>query len=172
MSYRDKILTLDEAIDDREGLEALGRTLVMTNGCFDLLHPGHLRYLDEARSLGDYLLVAINDDASVKRLKGPLRPIRPLKDRIEMLAALQMVSAVVSFTEDTPLRIIELIKPNILVKGGDFSVEDIVGGPETIARGGQVRSLKFAKGYSTTSLIAKIQSLANLKFIRHGQSQS
>jgi D-beta-D-heptose 7-phosphate kinase/D-beta-D-heptose 1-phosphate adenosyltransferase len=158
MGYLAKILTQEEALARRLELAEAGQILVMTNGCFDLPHPGHLRYLEEARALGDYLLVALNDDLSIKRLKGPQRPIRPEGERAEMLAGLEMVDGVVSFAEDTPLRLIELIKPDVLVKGGDWAPADIVGGPETLARGGRVLSLSLTKGFSTTDLIARILS--------------
>jgi D-beta-D-heptose 7-phosphate kinase/D-beta-D-heptose 1-phosphate adenosyltransferase len=157
--YLDKILTPTQALARREELAQSSRVLVMTNGCFDLLHPGHLRYLAEARALGDFLLVALNDDQSIKRLKGPKRPICPEKDRAKMLAGLEMVDAVVVFSEDTPFNLINSLKPDILVKGGDWAVENIVGGPETLARGGRVLSLSLEDGYSTTNLIAKIRDL-------------
>jgi D-beta-D-heptose 7-phosphate kinase/D-beta-D-heptose 1-phosphate adenosyltransferase len=160
MSYQDKIKSLNEALKRRLELKALGQSLVMTNGCFDLLHPGHLRYLEEARNLGDCLMVAINDDDSVRRLKGPERPIRALSERSEMLAGLAMVDLVVAFPEDEPKAIIEFIKPDILVKGGDWAVKDIVGAKETLALGGRVYSLSLSKGFSTTSLIDKIKAMA------------
>lgn len=131
--------------------------LVFTNGCFDLLHPGHLNYLLEASKLGDKLLVGLNSDASVKRLKGDSRPINDESSRAAFLASLFFVDAVILFEEDTPLNLIQLIEPDILVKGGDYSIEQIVGAKEVIEKGGSVRTLDFLAGYSTTNLIHKIR---------------
>jgi rfaE bifunctional protein nucleotidyltransferase chain/domain len=128
----------------------------MTNGCFDLLHPGHLKYLAEARALGDHLLAALNSDSSIRRLKGPRRPVRPQADRAQMLAGLEMVDSVVIFEEDTPSELIEKLRPDILVKGGDWPADQIAGGPQTLARGGRVLSLSLLDGYSTTNLIDRI----------------
>ena len=133
------------------------KKVVFTNGCFDLLHIGHIKYLKEARSKGDILVVALNSDASVKRLKGPTRPIQNENDRSEILAALESVSATVIFTEDTPENIIKLIKPDVLVKGGDWKISQIVGGEFVQSYGGQVLSLVFIDGKSTTSIVAKIE---------------
>jgi D-beta-D-heptose 7-phosphate kinase/D-beta-D-heptose 1-phosphate adenosyltransferase len=155
-SYLSKILTLNDAQKSRAELTALGKKLVFTNGCFDLIHPGHLRYLSEARALGDFLLVGLNSDASVKRLKGAQRPIRPEEQRAEMLAGLCMVDGVTIFGEDTPLALIEAVRPDFLVKGGDWAPENIIGGPQVISWGGQVRSLTLAQGFSTTKLIEAI----------------
>lgn len=130
--------------------------IVFTNGCFDILHVGHTRYLRDARALGDVLVVGINADASVKRLKGPERPIQNEDDRAEILASLASVDFVVRFDEDTPLALIEAIAPDVLVKGGDWPVEKIVGSNFVLARGGDVRSLPFHPGKSTTSLIERI----------------
>ena len=130
--------------------------IVFTNGCFDILHVGHVRYLQDAKALGQVLVVGINADASVKRLKGPERPIQFETDRAEILAGLGAVDYVVIFTEDTPLELIEAIRPDVLVKGGDWPVDKIVGSPGVLARGGDVRSLPFHPGHSTTSLIARI----------------
>lgn len=129
-----------------------GKT-VFTNGCFDLLHPGHVNYLMRARKLGARLVVAINSDQSVKRLKGPSRPLNPLADRMEVLAGLECVDFVTWFEEDTPLKLIESLKPNVLVKGGDWKPSQIVGAKEVQSWKGQVRSLPYIKGYSTTRLI-------------------
>lgn len=131
------------------------RRIVFTNGCFDLLHSGHVRYLRAARALGDLLVVALNSDASVRRLKGPERPLVRLRDRAEVMAALEMVDYVTSFGEDTPRRIIRELHPDVLVKGGDWSVEQIVGGAEVLAWGGEVLSLPYNAGYSTTEIIAR-----------------
>lgn len=138
--------------------KAAGRKIVFTNGCFDLLHVGHVRYLQAARELGDELVVALNSDASVKRLKGPERPIQVENDRAEIMAALSCVSYSVLFTEDTPARIIEAVKPDILVKGGDWKIDQIVGGTFVQSYGGEVRSLQFIDGKSTTKLIEKART--------------
>jgi D-beta-D-heptose 7-phosphate kinase/D-beta-D-heptose 1-phosphate adenosyltransferase len=136
-----------------------GERLVMTNGCFDLLHPGHVSYLQQARALGDRLIVAVNDDESVGRLKGPLRPLNSLPARMTMLAALSCVDWVVAFSEDTPERLYSRVLPDVLVKGGDYSAANIAGARQVIAAGGQVRVLDFADGYSTTALIERIKRM-------------
>ena len=133
------------------------KKIVFTNGCFDLLHIGHVRYLQQAKSLGDYLVVGINSDDSVKRLKGPNRPIQNEDDRAEILAALECVDFTVLFTEDTPLNLIKQVKPRILVKGGDWKIEQIVGSDFVLANGGEVKSLQFVDGRSTTQIIEKGQ---------------
>lgn len=134
-----------------------GSRIVMTNGCFDILHAGHVSYLEEARALGDQLVVAVNDDASVARLKGASRPINPLADRMAVLAGLASVDWVVPFSEDTPARLIERLKPDVLVKGGDWRVDQIAGADHVLARGGEVRVLAFKPGRSTTSVIDAIR---------------
>lgn len=136
--------------------QSQGESVVLTNGCFDILHPGHLRYLAEAKALGDRLVVAVNSDASVSRLKGPSRPVNGLQDRMEMLAALEVVDWVVSFSEDTPENLICTLKPNLLVKGGDYKPEEVAGGKCVRANGGEVKILSFHQGHSTTNLIKKI----------------
>jgi rfaE bifunctional protein nucleotidyltransferase chain/domain len=138
--------------------EAGGR-VVFTNGCFDLLHPGHVSYLRAARSLGDALVVGLNSDASVRRLKGPSRPIVPEKDRAAVLAALESVDAVVIFGEDTPVRLMRELKPVVYVKGGDYRVEDLPEAKVSAEIGSAVKILPFESGYSTTALIEKIGSL-------------
>lgn len=137
-----------------------GEKIVMTNGCFDILHPGHVSYLENARKLGDRLIVAVNTDDSVKRLKGEARPINELDARMAVLAGLSSVDWVVAFNEDTPQRLIGEILPNLLVKGGDYKPEDIAGAKEVINNGGEVQVLNFKNGCSTTNVIKKIQSLA------------
>lgn len=134
------------------------KKIVFTNGCFDLLHVGHVRYLQEARRQGDLLVVGVNSDASVKRLKGPSRPIQNENDRAEILAALGCVDFVAIFEEDTPLNLIKQVNPNVLVKGGDWKIDQIVGSDFVLANGGEVRSLLFVDGKSTTSLIQKSQN--------------
>ena len=129
----------------------------MTNGCFDLIHPGHVRYLHQARSHGDLLLVALNSDASVRRLKGAGRPILSEEDRCEMMASLECVDLVTVFEEETPARLIQDLLPDVLVKGGDWPLDEIVGRIEVEAAGGEVISIPFEEGYSTTSLIEQIR---------------
>lgn len=136
-----------------------GEKIVMTNGCFDILHPGHISYLENARKLGDRLIVAVNTDESVKRLKGESRPINDLNARMAVLAGLASVDWVVPFGEDTPQRLIGEILPDLLVKGGDYKPEEISGSQEVWANGGEVRVLNFENGCSTTNVIKKIQSL-------------
>ncbi len=138
-----------------------GDRIVFTNGVFDLLHPGHVRYLRAARRLGDVLVVGLNSDRSVRRLgKGPERPLVGERDRGEVLAALEMVDYVVLFDADTPYELICAIEPDVLVKGGDWSVDRIIGADVVRARGGKVKSLSLAKGYSTTQLIARSRMTA------------
>lgn len=131
------------------------KKIVFTNGCFDLLHVGHVRYLQEAKKLGDILFVGVNSNQSVSKLKGPSRPIQDENDRAEILAALACVDYVAIFDEDTPYELIKLVHPNILVKGGDWKIESIVGYDLVTGWGGQVYSLNFIDGKSTTSLIEK-----------------
>ena len=137
-------------------LKANDQRLVMTNGCFDLLHPGHVSYLESAAKLGDVLIVAVNDDASVARLKGPERPVNPLNARMEVLAGLRSVAYVVPFTEDTPARLIEAVSPDVLVKGGDYAVTEIAGHEHVLAAGGEVIILDFLEGHSTTATLSRI----------------
>jgi D-beta-D-heptose 7-phosphate kinase/D-beta-D-heptose 1-phosphate adenosyltransferase len=128
----------------------------MTNGCFDLIHPGHIRYLRQAAALGDLLVVAVNDDDSVKRLKGASRPVNTVQDRMAVLAALEAVDYVLPFTEDTPARLIEVLAPDVLVKGGDYTVEQVAGHESVLSRGGEVAILDFVPGHSTTGLIERL----------------
>jgi rfaE bifunctional protein nucleotidyltransferase chain/domain len=134
-----------------------GKKIVFTNGCFDILHLGHVEYLNEARALGDALIIGLNSDASVKRLKGPDRPINNEHDRKEMLLNLRAVDSVQIFDNETPLEIIQMISPSILVKGGDWKVEQIVGYEFVLSHGGIVKSLSFKNGYSTSNLIKNVQ---------------
>lgn len=151
----------DSKIQSRESLRRIlsktksRKNVVFTNGCFDLLHKGHITYLQKARLLGDILVVALNSDVSVKKLKGPGRPLNPLKDRMSVVAALESVDFVTWFGEDTPLKLIQHIHPDILVKGGDWKTDNIVGGREVIGWGGKVLSLPYVDGHSTTKLINK-----------------
>lgn len=142
-------------------LRALGKvparkTVVFTNGCFDILHAGHVTYLDRARRLGDLLIVAVNSDASTARLKGPTRPVNPLEDRLRVLAALESVSFVTWFEEDTPRELIAKVLPDILVKGGDYRIRNIAGYSEVKANGGKVKVLPFLEGRSTTRVLSKL----------------
>jgi rfaE bifunctional protein nucleotidyltransferase chain/domain len=136
-------------------LSKRGKKAVFTNGCFDLIHKGHVTYLEQARKLGDLLIVALNNDASVSRLKGPSRPLNTLADRLEVMASLECVDYVTWFEEDTPLNLILKLHPKILVKGGDWKPDQIVGGKEVLAWKGKVKSLPFVDGHSTTRLIEK-----------------
>ncbi|MDR5903892.1 bifunctional D-glycero-beta-D-manno-heptose-7-phosphate kinase/D-glycero-beta-D-manno-heptose 1-phosphate adenylyltransferase HldE [Franzmannia qiaohouensis] len=149
---------IDEAplIEAVRAAQARGERVVMTNGCFDILHAGHVAYLEHARQLGDRLIVAVNDDASIGRLKGPKRPINPLARRMQVLSGLGAVDWVVPFGEDTPQRLIEAVLPDILVKGGDYRPEDIAGGQAVRDAGGEVRVLGFEDGVSTTAMISTI----------------
>ncbi len=143
----------------RNDAKAHGETVVMTNGCFDILHAGHIDYLDQAKALGDILIVAVNSDESIKRLKGDTRPVVPLEQRMAVLAGLKSVDYVVSFSEDTPEQLITKILPDLLVKGGDYKPEDIAGGKQVIANGGKVMVLGFQEGCSSSNLIKKIKLL-------------
>ena len=136
---------------------AHGEKVVFTNGCFDIIHAGHVGYLAEARKLGQRLIVAINDDASVKRLKGSGRPINPVERRMTVLAGLEAVDWVVSFPEDTPEALLEMLKPDIVVKGGDYSVDEVVGGEYVLSYGGQVKVLAFLDNCSTSAIVAKLK---------------
>ena len=134
------------------------KKIVFTNGCFDLLHIGHIRYLDEAATLADILIVGINTDESVRNLKGPTRPIQNENDRAEILASLKSVQHTILFTEETPYNLIKKIKPDVLVKGGDWKPEQIIGSDLVLAAGGIVKSLLFIDGKSTTKIIEKSHS--------------
>ena len=144
-------------VQKAEALRAAGRTIVFTNGVFDLLHPGHVRYLQQARLLGDALIVGVNTDSSVRRNKGPRRPINPGIERAEVLAGLDCVEAVVLFEEDTPAEIIRSVQPDVLVKGADWAADQIVGRDTVEARGGRVERVAVEQGYSTTAIIEKIR---------------
>jgi len=154
-----KVLTLEKAVTLVEHLRHDGRIVVFTNGVFDLLHPGHIRYLQDARSEGDALIVGVNSDRSVTAIKGPSRPITPERERAEVLAALACVTAVVLFDEDDPQRIIQRLQPDVLVKGADWAADRIIGRDAVEARGGRVVRIPLAEGYSTSDIIRKIQGL-------------
>lgn len=140
----------------RDSIAGYGEQLVFTNGVFDLLHAGHVGYLFQARNLGDALIIGLNSDASVRRLKGPNRPIQSELDRATLLAALKPTDAIAIFDEDTPLELVTFVLPNIMVKGGDYSVESIVGRDVVEAHGGRVLPLPFIEGRSTTSIVENI----------------
>jgi len=152
----EKIKGLRELAQEISRLKRLGKKIVFTNGCFDLLHYGHVKYLESARAAGDILVVAVNSDASVKRLKGPKRPVVSQKYRVRVIAGLECVDYAVIFGEDTPLETIKRLKPDVLVKGADWKESQIVGADFVKKNGGRVRTIKLEKGLSTTSLIKKI----------------
>lgn len=155
--FEEKIVSPTEIIDK---IKQLPKPIVFTNGCFDIIHRGHVSYLAQARTLGGSLILALNTDASVKRQgKGDDRPINSLENRTAVCAALQSVDLITWFDEDTPLNLIEQIQPDILVKGGDWQPEKIVGAKETLARGGQVHSIPFLHQTSTTKTLEKIRQL-------------
>jgi rfaE bifunctional protein nucleotidyltransferase chain/domain len=154
---KDKIVGTDQMIDVRERLRATGARLVFTNGVFDLLHVGHVRYLAAARALGDALVVAINSDRSVRELKGPDRPVFAEAERAEILAALRNVDYVVIFDDISPRSLIKKLLPDVLVKGGDYQLDEIHGREEVEAAGGRVVSLPFVPGASTTSLLERMK---------------
>ena len=150
-----KIITLEQAATLFSAPFPEQHRMVFTNGCFDLIHRGHIYYLARAREMGDLLIVGLNSDASVTRLKGPGRPLNNEQSRAEVLAALTMVDHVILFGEDTPLKLIRTLKPRFLVKGGDYRTEEIVGYSDVLSWGGQVLTIPLLEGYSTTSMIRK-----------------
>ena len=151
------LLTHEQVADLVADLRRAGRRVVFTNGVFDLLHPGHVRYLQHARTLGDALIVGLNADVSVRRNKGTDRPLNPERERAEVLAALACVDAVVIFAEDTPAKIIRLVQPDVLVKGADWPSDQIVGRDTVEARGGRVVLVPVEQGYSTTAIVERIK---------------
>lgn len=154
------VMSEDDLVAEVKMLKQHGKRVVMTNGCFDIIHKGHVDYLQKARALGDVLIVAVNSDESVSALKGPTRPIVPLENRMDVLAALGCVDMVVPFSEETPQRLIARVLPDILVKGGDYKVEQIAGHKEVLANGGSVKILNFVDNCSTSNIVKKIQSQA------------
>lgn len=152
-----KILSADAFSTLKEQWKKEGKKVVFTNGCFDIIHPGHISYLSEAAGYGDVLVVGLNTDRSVKALKGEQRPINNELSRSQLLASMFFVDAVVFFDEDTPLELISLVEPDVLVKGGDYSVDTIVGARQVLDRGGEVKVLDFLPGYSSTAIIEKIK---------------
>ena len=148
---------LKDNIEIINRIKADRKKIVFTNGCFDLLHVGHIRYLAQAKRLGDFLIIGLNSDSSVKELKGVDRPINSFEDRATLLSAIESVDLVIMFEEQTPENLIKDIVPDILVKGGDYNIEDIVGYHTVIQNGGQVKTLSFYDGYSSTNYINKIK---------------
>lgn len=158
MNVQQKIVSLEEAAKLSAEWQAKGQKVVFTNGCFDLLHAGHITYLSEAAALGNKLIIGLNSDSSVKRLKGENRPINDEKTRSLLLAAMYFVDAVILFEEETPLNLIKQTLPNILVKGGDYTIDTIVGAKEVLENNGSVKTINFLPGYSSTSIINKIRN--------------
>ena len=163
MDYRelinDKILSREQLIQRVNTWKTEQQTIVFSNGCFDIIHPGHAQYLVEAASLGSRLVIGVNTDDSVKRLKGAARPIIPENERCLLLASFQFVDAVCLFNEDTPLELIKSIIPDVLVKGKDYSINQIVGADIVLQNGGKVETIELIEGFSTTLLIEKIKGV-------------
>ena len=159
MGMNKKIIEIDKLESSIADLKRDGLKIVFTNGCFDILHLGHIDYLSRAASFGDILIIGVNTDESVKRLKGSGRPINDESSRAQLLAALEFVDAVVLFNDKTPIELIKTITPDILAKGGDYKAEDVVGYEHVITSGGEMRIIDFLPGYSTSSIIQKILAL-------------
>ncbi len=157
MKTSDKIKSLAEASLQVRAWQQSGKKVVFTNGCFDLIHLGHVDYLEKARNLGDKLVIGLNSDSSVNRFKGPERPLQDQNSRARVLAAMQFVDLVVFFNEDTPFDLISELVPNILVKGSDYLAENIVGADVVKKNGGEVKTIDFVPGYSTTRIVEKIK---------------
>jgi D-beta-D-heptose 7-phosphate kinase/D-beta-D-heptose 1-phosphate adenosyltransferase len=157
--HKDKIKTQPELLKTVKRLKANKKTIGFTNGCFDIIHRGHVKYLEDAAKKCDILIVGVNSDKSVKKIKGPKRPINKQKARLSVVAGLESVDYAVLFSQSTPLGLIKKIKPDILIKGADWKKEDIVGAKEVSAYGGKTARIRFLKGYSTSSIIKKIKSL-------------
>ena len=157
MPTSDKIYKLPDLLQEAKKWQQEGKKIVFTNGCFDLLHLGHVDYLEKARTLGDKLIVGLNTDKSVSRLKGPSRPLQDEYGRARLIAALGFVDAVVFFAEETPKQLIEALSPDILTKGDDYTPENIVGADFVLKNGGKVATIPLVKGYSTSSIVRRIQ---------------
>ena len=155
---QNKILGQQDSAEIVRQWQAAGMRVVFTNGCFDLIHYGHLHYLAQAKDMGDRLVVGVNSDGSVRRLKGPDRPVKDENTRLHLLAALAFVDAVILFEEDTPTNLIKTLLPDILVKGGDWPIDKIVGASIVMEAGGEVFSLPFVEGFSTTNYVEKIRN--------------
>lgn len=152
---KQKIITLNQFITLKKSLSNTDK-IVFTNGCFDVIHFGHIDYLQKAKALGDYLVVGLNSDASIKRLKGEKRPINPEWARAGVLNAIEAIDYIIIFEEDTPMLLIQNILPNILVKGGDYTIDNIVGAELVIQHGGEVKTIPFVEGFSSSSIINKL----------------
>jgi len=157
-TIQSKIFTLDKLRSTVSDWKADNKKIVFTNGVFDLVHTGHITYLAEAASLGNKLIIGLNSDASVKRLKGPTRPVNNQESRALLLATMFFIDAIVVFDEDTPLNLITSLQPDILAKGGDYTVNNIVGAKEVMANGGEVKVISFIDGFSSTAIINRIRS--------------
>lgn len=158
--FQKKIFTPEQAKKKCQQVRKLKKRVVFTNGCFDILHPGHVSYLQEARKKGHFLVVALDTDEAVRALKGPTRPINPLESRLQVIAALECVDAVTWFGGGNPISTIELLRPHVLVKGGDWKVPDILGSKQVLGWGGKVFSLPYIEGKSTTEIIKKIVAVS------------
>jgi D-glycero-beta-D-manno-heptose 1-phosphate adenylyltransferase len=158
MNSTDKIFTLSQLLEQLKSWREQGQKIVFTNGCFDLLHLGHVDYLEKARQLGDKLVLGLNTDQSISSIKGPNRPLQDELSRARVMASLLFVDAVVLFDSDTPLNLIKAVQPDILVKGDDYAVDQIVGQKEVIAAGGEVKTVPLVTGYSTTNIVKKIEN--------------
>ncbi len=155
---RSKIVDRDEALSMLSIWRYMGLKVVFTNGCFDIIHKGHVNYLSRAASLGDRMIVGLNSDRSVSTIKGPERPLQDENSRAEIMASMFFVDAVVLFDEETPFELINFLKPDILVKGSDYTIDKIVGADVVIANGGRVETMDFIEGYSTTNIVNKIKN--------------
>ncbi|GAB3825556.1 D-glycero-beta-D-manno-heptose 1-phosphate adenylyltransferase [Pontibacter rugosus] len=162
MNSKDKIYSLPQLQEQVQNWRNQGQKIVFTNGCFDLLHLGHVDYLEKARQLGHRLVLGLNTDSSISRIKGPSRPLQDEMSRARIMASLLFIDAVVLFDEDTPLNLIKAIQPDILVKGDDYAVNQIVGHEVVEARGGEVKTVPLVQGYSTTNIVKKIENTINL----------
>ena len=157
LPVREKIINMNDFLPIREELESKGKKLVFSNGCFDILHLGHVDYLERARNLGDHLILGLNTDQSIRSIKGPERPVQDEKSRAMVMASLSFVDHVILFDEETPIKLISAILPDILVKGDDYMIENIVGSDVVIANGGKVETIPLVKGYSTSDIISSIK---------------
>ena len=151
-----KILSRNNLLNIVKKKKDVSKKIVMTNGCFDILHYGHCRLLVKAKSFGDILILALNSDKSIKRLKGKSRPINSFKDRAYLLASLEYIDYIIKFEEDTPINLYKLVLPDVLVKGGDYKIDEIIGSSEVIKNGGEVKLINFEEGYSTTNTLTKL----------------
>ena len=152
-----KIVSFDDACNIVSKWKSEGEKVVFTNGCFDIIHKGHVFYLSQARELGTKLIVGLNTDESIARLKGPDRPVKELESRALTLASFEYIDLVIPFSEDTPLKLISTLLPNVLVKGSDYEIANIVGAKEVLANGGEVKTIDFVKGFSSTNYFKKLK---------------